>query len=244
MTELSEYFSGEKPLTRVERSDDLQRWFGNIAEKIRALDIDDSTVAGRRMQQIISALEEVEQYHQIDSSLQIKQFLAETREELTVMMRVVNVKKTVVSTLSVVADFSYAWDIINDFMIPMQDRIRLTPHTVKALRATFLKLASVLELPLLRIMEAGSDDAESVSQYYSSQLVDYIRQVLQVIPETMFELLRDIATMQTTRLRDLPAKVEKEELGEYAQFEDRYSLAKSTHRISILPRVCWPWMLR
>jgi WASH complex subunit strumpellin len=233
MTELSEYFSGEKPLTRVERSDDLQRWFGNIAEKIRALDIDDSTVAGRRMQQIISALEEVEQYHQIDSSLQIKQFLAETREELTVMMRVVNVKKTVVSTLSVVADFSYAWDIINDFMIPMQDRIRLTPHTVKALRATFLKLASVLELPLLRIMEAGSDDAESVSQYYSSQLVDYIRKVLQVIPETMFELLRDIATMQTTRLRDLPAKVEKEELGEYAQFEDRYSLAKSTHRISI-----------
>lgn len=233
MVELSEYFSGEKPLTRVERSDDLQRWFGNIAEKIRALDIDDATVAGRRMQQIISALEEVEQYHQIDSSLQIKQFLAETREELTVMMRVVNIRKTVLSTLSVVADFSYAWDIINDFMVPMQDRIKLTPHTVKALRATFLKLASVLELPLLRILEAGSDDAESVSQYYSSQLVDYIRKVLQVIPETMFELLQDIAAMQTSRLRDLPAKLEKEELGEYAQFEERYSLAKNTHRISI-----------
>ena len=233
MTELSEYFSGSKPLTRVERSEDLEKWFGNIAEKIRSLDIDDSTVAGRRMQQIISALEEVEQYHQIDSNLQIKQFLFETREELKMMMRVVNVKKTVVATISVVADFSYAWDIITDFMQPMQERIRLTPHTVKALRATFLKLASVLELPLLRIMEAGSEDAESVSQYYSSQLVDYIRKVLQVIPETMFEILREIAAMQTTRLKDLPAKVEKESLGEYAQFEDRYKLAQSTHRISI-----------
>eukprot|EP01051_Picozoa_sp_SAG22_P015169 SAG22_NODE_1947_length_3277_cov_1.880743_5_plen_44_part_00 len=38
----------------------------------------------------------------------------------------------------------------------------------------------MLELPLIRIVQAGSDDAESVAQYYSSELVKYIRRVLQV----------------------------------------------------------------
>lgn len=233
MSELSEYFSGDKPLTRVEQNEDLQRWFKNIADKIMSLDIEDSTGGGRRMQQLISALEEVEQYHQIDSSLQIKEFLSVTREKLTTMMRIVNVKKTVASTIAVVSDFSYAWDIINDFMHPMQERIKLTPHTVLTLRATFLKLSSVLELPLLRIIEAGSEDEKSVAEYYSSQLVDYIRRVLQVIPQTMFAILDEIAGLQTTRLKELPQKIEKEEIGEYAQAEDRYTLAKNTHRISV-----------
>ena len=116
MSELSEYFSGDKPLTRVEKSADLQDWFSKLLQKIAALDIEDSTASGRRMQQLISALEEVEQYHQIDSSMQIKEFLRETRASLTKMMRIVNVKQTVVETIDEVSDFSYAWDIINDFM--------------------------------------------------------------------------------------------------------------------------------
>ena len=233
MSELSEYFSGDKPLTRVEKSADLQDWFSKLSQKIAALDIEDSTASGRRMQQLISALEEVEQYHQIDSSMQIKEFLRETRASLTKMMRIVNVKQTVVETIDEVSDFSYAWDIINDFMHPMQDRIRLTPHTVLTLRATFLKLSSVLRLPLIRIMEANSDDQESVAEYYSTQLVDYIRKVLQVIPETMFEILDQIAVLQTSNLKELPQKIEKDAIAEYAQAEDRYTLAKNTHRISV-----------
>jgi WASH complex subunit strumpellin len=60
------------------------------------------------MQQLINALEEVEQYHQIDSSLQIKQFLSEARDILKQMIRVVNIKDDLLATLSVVTDFSYA----------------------------------------------------------------------------------------------------------------------------------------
>jgi len=43
-----------------------------------------------------------------------------------------------------------------------------------------LQLASALDLPLLRINQAGSQDLVSVSQYYSSELVTYVRYVLQV----------------------------------------------------------------
>jgi len=42
------------------------------------------------------------------------------------------------------------------------------------------QLASALDLPLLRINQAGSQDLISVSQYYSSELVTYVRKVLQV----------------------------------------------------------------
>eukprot|EP01051_Picozoa_sp_SAG22_P015170 SAG22_NODE_1947_length_3277_cov_1.880743_6_plen_205_part_00 len=59
------------------------------------------------------------------------------------MIRVVNIKQEDVATLQAVTDFSYAWDIINDFLAAMQERVRLTPHTVLTLRSTFLKLGSV-----------------------------------------------------------------------------------------------------
>ena len=43
-------------------------------------------------------------------------------------------------------------------------------------------MASALDLPLLRINQAGSQDLMSVSQYYSGELVAYVRKVLQVGP--------------------------------------------------------------
>lgn len=39
------------------------------------------------------------------------------------------------------------------------------------------QLASALDLPLLRINQANSPDLLSVSQYYSGELVSYVRKV-------------------------------------------------------------------
>lgn len=39
------------------------------------------------------------------------------------------------------------------------------------------QLASALDLPLLRINQANSDDLLSVSQFYSGELVAYVRKV-------------------------------------------------------------------
>jgi len=69
MRELGEYFSGEKPLTKIKKNERLQRWFSQeIAATIDSLDYNDSTVAGRKMQQLIQALEEVQQYHDVCSA--------------------------------------------------------------------------------------------------------------------------------------------------------------------------------
>lgn len=56
----------------------------------------------------------------------------------------------------------------------MQQGIKADPTIVIKLRATFLKLASALDLPLIRISQAESKDMESVSQHYSDELVGYV----------------------------------------------------------------------
>ena len=47
--------------------------------------------------------------------------------------------------------------------------------SVLKLRATFLKLASILQLPLVRIGQCQSPDLVSVSEYYSGELVAFVR---------------------------------------------------------------------
>eukprot|EP00736_Rhodelphis_marinus_P001211 Rmarinus@m.276 len=233
--ELSEYFTGEKPLTRVEKNEQLQFWFKDLSEKIKTLDYRDSTSAGRKLQQLVQALEDVEQYHQIETSLQVKQFLMETRATLQQMLRVVNIKEEVQFTIDLVADLSYAWgEIISHYIEYMHQRIRQNPFIVLKLRATFLKFASILDNPLVRINQANSPDLPSVAEYYSSELVTFVRRVLQVIPQSMFEVLKEIVNIRTTSLKEIPTKIEKHQLRDYAQLPERYHLARATHRISVM----------
>ncbi|KAF6101649.1 WASH complex subunit 5 [Phyllostomus discolor] len=104
---------------------------------------------------------------------------------------------------------------------------------VTKLRATFLKLASALDLPLLRINQANSPDLLSVSQYYSGELVSYVRKVLQIIPESMFTSLLKIIKLQTHDIIEVPTRLDKDKLRDYAQLGPRYEVAKLTHAISI-----------
>lgn len=61
------------------------------------------------------------------------------------------------------------------------------PSTVVLLRATLLKLASMLEVPLIRINQCESPDTISVAEYYSSELVEFLRRVLEIIPKSVFK---------------------------------------------------------
>ena len=83
LTELADFFSGEKTLTRVGRDAQLREWFLRLAEQVRSLASSDSTATGRKVHHLITALSEVEQFHQIESALQLKQFLAEARRPHT-----------------------------------------------------------------------------------------------------------------------------------------------------------------
>uniref|UniRef100_A0A8C6KXU5 WASH complex subunit 5 n=1 Tax=Nothobranchius furzeri TaxID=105023 RepID=A0A8C6KXU5_NOTFU len=233
MTELAEVFSGVKPLTRVEKNENLQAWFREISKQIESLNYEDSTAAGRKTAQLIQALIEVQEFHQLESNLQVCQFLADTRKFLHQMIRTINIKEEVLITMQIVGDLSYAWQIIDSFTSIMQESIRVSPPMVTKLRATFLKLASALDLPLLRINQANSADLLSVSQFYSGELVAYVRKVLQIIPESMFTSLAKIIKLQIHDIMEVPTRLDKDKLKDYSQLGARYEVAKLTHDISI-----------
>lgn len=59
---------------------------------------------------------QVQEFHQLESNLQIKQFLEDTRKFLHQMLRTINIKEEVLITLEMVADLSYAWEIIDRYL--------------------------------------------------------------------------------------------------------------------------------
>lgn len=97
MTELAEYFTGEKALTRVKRNEDMMKWFASLASTVRDLsfDGDHATAIGRKIQKLCDALEEVERFEAIDTNAQIKAFLEEARSIFLAMIRTVNIKHEV-----------------------------------------------------------------------------------------------------------------------------------------------------
>eukprot|EP00762_Andalucia_godoyi_P005753 ANDGO_06428.mRNA.1 WASH complex subunit strumpellin homolog len=232
LLELSAYFSGEVMLTEKIKDEQLKTWFAQMAGKISELDYEDSTLAGRKIQNMVSALEGVEQFHQIESSLQVKQFLANSRELLHRMIRTINIREEVLITFGQVGDMSYAWEVISDYVQLMQTHIRKEPSLIIKLRSTFLKLASILELPLVRITQANSADLVSVSEYYSAELVLFVKYVMAIIPQSMFAILQQIIDLQTKGFRALPTRLNRIELKEYAQLDERYSLARLTFDVS------------
>ena len=47
---------------------------------------------------------------------------------------------------------------------------------------------------------------------------------MQIIPETMFSLLADIIRLQTSAIREVPTRLDKDKMREYAQMDERYKV--------------------
>lgn len=234
VNELSEAFSGSRPLSKIEKNESLKQWFADIGKQVTNLKINNPNMSGRTIIQLIQALEDVQEFHNLQSNMQVKQYLQETREFLTSMIQVINIKEDVLINIQLISDLSYAWRTIDsEYTHIMQESIKNQPKLVIKLRATFLKLASALEIPLLRINQAKSEDLASVSKYYSTELANYIRKVVQIIPETMFSILAEIIQMQTSVIKEIPTRLEKDKLKEYAQYEERQIVSKLTFSIAV-----------
>ena len=67
--------------------------FVRYSAEISALDYSEAVSAGRRIHQLVSALWDVEQFHQVDVNLQTKQYLWDTRDHLHRMLKTVNVAR-------------------------------------------------------------------------------------------------------------------------------------------------------
>ncbi len=60
-----------------------------------------------------------------------------------------------------------------------------------------------------------------------------MRHVLEVIPKSVFVILDQIIQLQTNKLKPVPTKVERKYLKDFSQLDERYTLAKATHEVSV-----------
>ncbi|CAK9051777.1 unnamed protein product [Durusdinium trenchii] len=168
------------------------------------------------------------------------------------------------STIETVADLSYAWHALAGYKEAMGNLFSSSPDSIKGLRALFLKLASILEVPLRRIRQSGNEShAALVSEYYSAGLVRFMRSVLQEgdgtdislektlttgktlentlndIPRLIFQLLAQLARLSKSSTPNWPSsRVAFAELQNYAQRSEGANLevGQLTRRIALLMR--------
>lgn len=93
--------------------ENLQTWFRSTAKRIESIDFEDWTSAGRQTNQIMTALDEVQQFHELDANMQVKQFLTDNKRLLSTMILLNNVQDSTIGIMDLVADLSYAWNIID-----------------------------------------------------------------------------------------------------------------------------------
>ena len=54
-----------------------------------------------------------------------------------------------------------------------------------------------------------------------------MRRVLQIIPETMFRLLDQIIKLQTEKVKDVPTRLDKDKIKDFAQLNERFEVRKA-----------------
>ncbi|ODN03655.1 WASH complex subunit strumpellin, partial [Orchesella cincta] len=242
VTELSEVFSGNKPLTRIEKNDNLCRWLETKSSQIGSLNFDEMQFSGRKIIELIRAFEQMLEFHGLESKVQVKEWVNETVSCLHKMLRTGAINEDKLVMVQVIGDLGYAWSIIDHFTPEMQSLIKDDPSTVSQLRApenvkSFFcqQLASAMDMPLVRIGQVKSTELlVKVSSYFSGELVAYVQKVLQIIPESVFLILHQIISLQTNSIKELPTRLEKEKVKEYAQLEERLQVARLTHHMSVL----------
>jgi WASH complex subunit strumpellin len=118
------------------------------------------------------------------------------------MIKLVNVKPSTLTHIEVISDITWSWIVLKDYTKLMQKEIRKSPSIALLLKNTFMKLSSILNTPMVRLLEAKSPDIASVSEFYSNELIRIVKDVLQIIPELVFENLDNIITIFLTTMKN------------------------------------------
>jgi WASH complex subunit strumpellin len=121
-------------------------------------------------------------------------------DKLRNIVQIMSIKKTLLGQISIIVDFSYAWIIIYDYMQILQQNMTEKPKSVLMLKALFVKLSTIMEKPLMRILQVSSPDLDSVSKFYSGQLFRFVKSVLYIVPVNIFKQVDGISNILSTHI--------------------------------------------
>ena len=235
MHEVAEFFNGNRDWGGFYEDEVLAQWCESISVAVSEFEYKNTQKVGRKIQKMIEALEDLQLQHNIieDNAL-IFDKINKTMNNMMHMIRIMGIKKEVLAQIQIISDFSYAWIAMERYLPSLSGVIQENPQTVLMLRTVFLKMATVMDKPLKNLSDAGNADFDSVAQYYSSQLCDYVQRVLYIIPVKIFEELDGISQIMSQELTEFEVKISKDLLRDNTHRQTRIHLAKKTHEITLL----------
>ena len=235
LNELISYYKGNSFFNSTNLEED-NKYFEDLINKINILNTKNPIKVSNRIHKLKKIIEDLTKSTYISENVNAKEILSIISKKLDHMLMLINVKKIHLISITKISDFSYAWIYIHDYKKELQDLLKQDPKNVLLLRATFLKLTSILNEPLGRLFEINSPCIETVSEYYSGELVKYIKDILQVIPHRVFEIMNVIYTIFSKNFKDIPNVIHKKNLKDYAQVKERFELARAAHDISMITK--------
>jgi WASH complex subunit strumpellin len=149
------------------------------------------------------------------------------------MARAVGVTKDVCEDIRWISDMSYGIEAMRSYVQILHSRISKDPSNVSLLQGFFAKLSSSLDGSVERLRQLRSPEVDRVTGYYSSRLVTFVRDVLGIVPVSVFAILVQMSDIMERRLQKLPCRVQGDKLIAYAQLGERYKLNMMAHEISI-----------
>lgn len=236
MSDISEYFSEKSSFKNRKANSDYSEYFASMQKKIEDLTPEDgSGNVSRKIQKYIGALEDIEKYDQIENNLQVREHITDSRKKLKNMLKVLNLKKRLLSDFRRITDCSYSFLILKDYISNMQKVIVKEASSTLLLRAAFMKLSSIMDAPMSRIIQLDliysqeqnevqgyHSNFRSVSNYYSTELMNFVKEVLQVVPRRVFDLAcSSLVDALTPKIKSMPGEIDQEDLRDYALFDKR-----------------------
>ena len=235
LSELISYYSGNSAFNTM-KLEGYSKYFEDVSTRINKLNNKNPNRVGIHIGKIKDDLYEIGKIHYINESANARENIKLINGRLDHMLLIVNVKKNYLISISKISDFSFAWISIHDYSQEMQRILQSNSKNVLLLRAAFLKIASILNFPLVHLYEIDSEDIDSVTKYYSGELVSFVREILQIIPISVFTLLDDVSKIFSSGFQEIPIKLQKKDVKLYAQNEKRFKLAKDAHLISVFTK--------
>ena len=235
MREVSQFFGGKRDWEGEYLDEDLAEWFDELATTVDEFEYKNTTKTGRKIQKMVEALEDVTlQYNIIEENALVQRKVNNTMDSMRHMISIMGIKKKVLEDIRIICDFSYGWIAMERYLPYLKTEISENPDQVMMLRSVFLKMSTIMDGPLGNIQRAQSMDFDSVANYYSTQLLNYVQRVLYVIPVKIFDQLDHISVIMSSKLKEFEVKIAKDFLKGVNLPDTRFEVAKRTHEITLL----------
>ncbi|KAK9117727.1 hypothetical protein Sjap_016674 [Stephania japonica] len=228
-------YLGSLVISQRVREETLEDIFKNFSLEVGSLDHTNVDHARGKLHLVISTLKEIEQFHEIEEVLPMKQSVSATLQYLQDMLQALNLNKDALLAFSVFTDATYSWGFVGDFVGKLFKIIEQDSTILFNLRPLFLKFHSVLDAPLLRLSQSQSPDLPFVLSYYSSQYRALIYAILEVMPAMLFRMLTDDVA-QALQSSQLQKAIGKDKLQEIIMPAEQFHLMKAFSQMSVFSR--------